>query len=177
MKKVLTLFILFFIIGVALEGSGKTASQGPSVQKSILLGQKVNPASAPTITPMAPISPPGMSTLIGPSYDPTGKPDPFLPTRVSIESRNKGKKVLPLEQFEVNDFELVGLITGSGANKAMVQDLTGKGYILQVGTSIGKMGGKVTRISEKEVFITEPFQDFLGRKRTRVITLKLPEAR
>ena len=100
-----------------------------------------------------------------------------MPTTVSIESGSKGKKILPLEQFEVNEFELVGIVTGSGINKAMVQDLTGKGYFIQVGTRIGKMGGKVIRISEKEVVIREPFQDFLGRKSSRIIALKLPQTR
>ena len=100
-----------------------------------------------------------------------------MPTTVSIETTSKGKKkVLPLEQFEVSDFELVGVVTGSGIKKAMVQDLTGKGYFIQVGTRIGKMGGKVIRITGKEVVIKEPFQDFLGRRSSRVITLKLPQA-
>ncbi len=99
-----------------------------------------------------------------------------MPTTVSIQATTKGKKVLPLEQFEVSDFELVGIVTGSGIKKAMVQDLTGKGYFIQVGTRIGKMGGKVTRITGKEVVIEEPFRDFLGRRSSRVITLKLPQA-
>ena len=74
-----------------------------------------------------------------------------------------------------SDFELVGVVTGSGIKKAMVQDLTGKGYFIQVGTRIGKMGGKVTRITAKEVVVEEPFQDFLGRRSSRVITLKIPQ--
>lgn len=101
-----------------------------------------------------------------------------MPTTVSSENLSKGKKkVLPLEQFEVNEFELVGVLTGSGINKAMVQDLTGKGYFIQVGTRIGKMGGKVIRITGKEVVIKEPFHDFLGRRSSRDITLKLPQTR
>jgi Tfp pilus assembly protein PilP len=175
MKKILTFFIMFFIIWVALGGRGKTSQEGPSLQKIIPMAQKGNPAPSQTIPPPAPISPPERSTQTDPPYNPTGKPDPFMPTTVSIETGSKGKKVLPLEQFEVNDFELVGVVTGSGINKAMVQDLTGKGYFIHVGTPIGKMGGKVIRISEKGVDIREPFQDFMGRKRSRVITLKLPK--
>jgi Tfp pilus assembly protein PilP len=177
MKKILTLFIMFFILGVVLGGPGNTAQKGPAIQKIIPIPQKENPRPLPTIPPPAVISPMERSTQTDPRYNPTGKPDPFMPTTVSIETGSKGKKVLPLEQFEVNDFELVGVVTGSGINKAMVQDLTGKGYFIQVGTPIGKMGGKVIRISGKEVVISEPFQDFLGRKSSRVITLKLPQTR
>jgi Tfp pilus assembly protein PilP len=175
MKKARTLFVLFFTGLVALEGLGTTAQEGPSIQKIIPTAQMKNPASVsiphqPTVPPL-----PKMPDPTTHYYNPTGKPDPFMPTTVSIETQSKGKKkVLPLEQFEVNEFELVGVVTGSGLRKAMVQDLTGKGYYIQVGTPIGKMGGKVIQISEKTVVIKEPFYDFLGRRSSRVITLKLP---
>jgi Tfp pilus assembly protein PilP len=175
MKKVLTQFFVFFVLLLALEGLGITVQEGPPIQKIIPVAQKGNPAPAPTLPPPASLSPPEMSVQIAPPYNPTGKPDPFRPTTVSIETPKKGKKLLPLEQFEVNDFELVGIVTGSGIHRAMVQDLTGKGYFIQVGTRIGKMGGKVIRISEKEVVIREPSQDFLGRKSSRVLTLKIPQ--
>jgi Tfp pilus assembly protein PilP len=176
MKKARTLFVLFFTGLVALEGLGITAQEGPSIQKIIPTAQKKNPASMsilpqPTVPPL-----PKMSDPTTPFYNPTGKPDPFMPTTVSTETKSKGKKkVLPLEQFEVNEFELVGVVTGSGIRQAMVQDLTGKGYYLQVGTPIGKMGGKVIQISEKTVVIKEPFYDFLGRRSSRDITLKFPQ--
>jgi Tfp pilus assembly protein PilP len=175
MKKVLTQFFVFFVLFLALEGLGKTVQKEPTIQKIIPVAQKGNPGSGPTLPPPVPISPPEMSVQTAHPYNPTGKPDPFMPTTLSIETSQKGKKVLPLEQFEVNDFELVGIVTGSGIHRAMVQDLTGKGYFIQVGTRIGKVGGKVIRISGKEVVIREPFQDFLGRRNSRVLTLRIPQ--
>jgi Tfp pilus assembly protein PilP len=175
MKKELTLFL----ITIALVGCGKTAQEGPSIQKIIPITRKSNPAP-PTIQPQSPVRYPLeiSSPTAPPSYNPTGKPDPFMPTTVSLETKTEGKKrVLPLEQFEVSDFELVGVVTGSGIKKAMVQDLTGKGFFVQVGTRIGKMGGKVIQITPREVTIKEPFQDFLGRRNSRLITLKLPQAK
>jgi len=132
-----------------------------------------------TTTPRQPIPFPTekseQTTL--PPYDPTGKPDPFQPTTVALEAKGKGKnKILPLERFEVTEFDLVGVISGPEIKKAMVQDLTGKGFFIQVGTRIGKRKGKVIQISDKEVIIEEPFKDFLGRKSFRKITLKLPQS-
>ncbi len=176
MKKELILFVIYFSVLVALGVCGKTAQEGPSTQKIIPLARKVNSGAIPGAAPIVCTCPGGDVGTNVPPYNPTGKPDPFMPTTVSIETTSKGKKVLPLEQFEVSDFELVGIVTGSGIKKAMVQDLTGKGYFIQVGTRIGKMGGKVIRITGKEVVIKEPFQDFLGRRSSRVITLKLPQA-
>jgi type IV pilus assembly protein PilP len=83
---------------------------------------------------------------------------------------------MPLEQFEISDYELVGIVAGSKIRKAMLQDISGKGYLVQVGTIIGKRGGKIVRIAEREVIIEEPFQDFFGKKIIRQISLKLPKA-
>ena len=82
-----------------------------------------------------------------------------------------------MEQFEVSDFELVGIVSGSGIKKAMVQDPTGKGFLVQIGTHIGKGGGKISRVADKEIIIEEPYRDFLGRKSFRKISLKIPQSR
>jgi Tfp pilus assembly protein PilP len=169
--------ILIIIALVAVWGCNKPAQEVSSAQKTIPLAQKKTSAPSQTIHQPPPLSPTEKTEQKDPPYyDPTGKPDPFQPTRMVIEAKMKGKKkVMPLEQFEVSDFELVGLVTGSGVKKAMVQDLTGKGFFIQVGTHIGKQGGKVIRITEKEVVIQEPYEDFLGRKSSRMITLKFPQ--
>jgi type IV pilus assembly protein PilP len=173
MKKELILFILFFSFSPTVGICGQTARQGPSPQTIIPTARKIDSATLPA-KPQTPDLSPSEVSAQTPHYNPTGKPDPFMPTTVINETK---KNVLPLEQFEVNEFELVGVVIGSGIKKAMVQDLTGRGYFIQVGTRIGKMGGKVIRISEKEVVVKEPFQDFLGRTSSRVITLKLPLTR
>jgi type IV pilus assembly protein PilP len=176
MKKVTLILIMFFIGLAALEGLGETAQMNPAIPPTIPMVQKAGPPPAPSSPPLAAPVPSGPATQSPPIYNPTGKPDPFMPTRVTIETAGMGKKkVLPLEQFEVGDFELVGVFTGNGTKKAVVQDLTGKGFFIQVGTRIGKMGGTVIRISEKEVYIREPFRDFLGRISSKVIILKLPQ--
>ncbi len=176
MKKVLTLFFLLLMVLVAEEIFAKMPQGDFPIEKINPIARKNNPAPA-TILPPSTVTPfPERPVQTTPPYNPTGKPDPFMPTTVSIEKPGKGKrKVLPLEKFEVSEFELVGIVTGSGITKAMVQDLTGKGYYLQVGTRIGKMGGKVVRITGKEVFIKEPYYDFLGRRSSRVISMKLPQ--
>jgi Tfp pilus assembly protein PilP len=167
--------ILIIMALVAVWGCNKPALEVSPALKTIPMAQKGNPAPSQAIHQPPPLLPTAKAEQIE-SYNPTGKPDPFQPTRVALRIKEKGKKpALPLEQFEVNDYELVGLISGSGVKKAMVQDLTGKGFFIQVGTRIGKQGGKVIRITEKEVVIQEPYKDFLGRKSSRMITLKFPQ--
>jgi Tfp pilus assembly protein PilP len=183
MKKSAVLFVLGLL---ALGGCAEKAPEGTSVQKmspGIRPSQSVPPSSAPQPGPNLPPKekpavPAPVEKLEPPlaAYDPRGKPDPFLPAEATQESKGGKKiKVLPLEQFEVSEYELVGIVTGSGLRKAMIQDLSGKGYLVQVGTPLGKRGGKIIRIADREVVIEELFQDFLGRKSVRQVSLKLPQ--
>jgi len=167
-------WVLFIIVFLASGGCGEKAQEGPSPQKlpPIPRVEKALPQTTPTPSPIAvPSEKRGQTDQ---PYNPIGKPDPFQPTRVALEGK-EGGKVLPLERFEVNEFELVGVVTGSGIRKAMIQDMTGKGFLIQVGTRIGKRGGKVIQIRDKEVVIEEPYLDFLERKSFRKIILKISQ--
>jgi Tfp pilus assembly protein PilP len=179
---------VLFIFGLlALGGCGEKSPEGSSTQKVLPIARPGQPApsqSMPQPGPLAPMekpAPPAPMEKSGPpiaTYNPLGKPDPFLPAEILLETKGgKKTKGLPLEQFEISDFELVGIVTGSGTRKAMIQDLSGKGYLVQIGTPIGKRGGKIIRIANKEVVIEEPFQDFLGRKSFRKIPLRLTQPR
>jgi type IV pilus assembly protein PilP len=179
--------VLFGIsIGLlALVGCGEKSPEGSSTQKVLPIARPVQPAPQPSLPQPGPLAPKEKPPLPNPvekskgpisSYNAMGKPDPFLPAQASRDSHGEKKTpVLPLEQFEVSDFELVGVIIGSGLKKAMVQDPTNKGFLIQIGTPIGKRGGKVIQIADKEVIIEETFLDFMGRKSSRKISLKLPQ--
>ncbi|MGA3085411.1 MAG: pilus assembly protein PilP [Thermodesulfobacteriota bacterium] len=169
--------VLFLFVLLAIAGCSQKAQEGSSTKKILPVARKDNSVPSPTILQPSTLSLVEGSELTPPFYDPKGKPDPFQPTKVSLEAKDKGKgKVLPLEQFEVNEYELVSIVSGSGIKKAMVQDLTGKGFLIQVGTRIGKRNGKVIRITDRQVVVEEPFQDFLGRKSSRKILLSIPQS-
>ena len=55
----------------------------------------------------------------------------------------------------------------------MVEDATGKGYVLMPGTFIGINSGKVTEILKDRVIVEEKTKDFLGRVQTDMRELKL----
>jgi Tfp pilus assembly protein PilP len=177
--------VLFIISLLALGGCGEKTPEGSSAHKMLPIARPVQSAPPQSMPQPGPLPPkekpviPAPIEMAGPAtapYTPAGKPDPFLPAEILLDSRGRKKtKVLPLEQFEISDYELVGIVTGSGIKKAMIQDLSGKGYLVQIGTTIGKRGGKIIRIAEREVVIEEVFQDFLGRKSVRKVSLKLPQ--
>jgi type IV pilus assembly protein PilP len=160
-----------------LFGCGGTPSQKPAAQKPPP-PPAVKAVETKAVSPQGPALPP--ATLVekgGPLYNPLGKPDPFQPVSLESGPKKKGKpeKVMPLQRFELSEFELVGILSGSGAKKALVQDLSGKGYFIQVGTPIGKKGGKVVQIDDREVVVEESFKDYLNRVKTRRVSLKLPQ--
>jgi type IV pilus assembly protein PilP len=83
---------------------------------------------------------------------------------------------LPLQQFEVTEFELVGIVSGAGGNRALVQDASGRGYLIKVGTPIGKNQGRVVAIADRRILIEEKIKDFMGREKSRTVALKIPQA-
>ncbi|QOX78680.1 pilus assembly protein PilP [Trichlorobacter lovleyi] len=109
------------------------------------------------------------------------KKDPFKPhiavkAATSAElSRQKRelRPLLPLHSFDVSQFRLIGTVTDSKGNKAMVVDPAGKGYVLKVGMTIGKNEGKITRIESSGVDVVEQFHDENNKIRKETIRIPL----
>ncbi len=55
----------------------------------------------------------------------------------------------------------------------MVEDTAGLGYVIKIGTPIGRNDGTVKVIAPKEVVIEEIFLDFYGAKKYREVKLRL----
>jgi len=113
------------------------------------------------------------------AYIPEGKIDPFAPlfsekTETEEEPSNgEGKPGgvkrvkagprriprTPLEKLDLSQLKLVGIIRSEKGNKAIVQDASGKGYVLNKGTFIGNNSGFVTQITKNKVIIEEEEDD------------------
>ncbi len=108
-------------------------------------------------------------------YNPAGKRDPFV-TFLKVREKDTRPSVSglpPLQRYELGEFRLVGIIWGLKAPRALVEDSEGKGYTITLGTKIGRSGGVVIRISEKEIVVREEFRDYMGSKVKRDSSLKL----
>jgi len=109
-------------------------------------------------------------------YDPTGKPDPFRPFILEIKGPPPVIKPLqPLQRYEISQLKLVGIIWMPETPRAMLEDATGKGFIVSKGSLVGKNDGKVTEIFQDEVIITEKSTDILGETKIKDIKLRLHE--
>ncbi|MCP4622504.1 MAG: hypothetical protein GY850_03120 [bacterium] len=116
-----------------------------------------------------------------PQYDPKGKIDPFeplvreMPASVRKKKNIKRQPRTPLERVALSQLKLTAIILASSGNRAMVEETSGKGYVVKKGTYIGINGGKISNINKEIVFVEERFEDFSGKIQTRKRELKLPK--
>lgn len=149
----------------ALKDAGKAKLQE-------VLGSK-EPAKAETDSLAMPAKKPEQPER--PRYSSAGKRDPFRPLSLKPKASQRARENLsPLERYEIGQLRLVAIIWDLKEPKAMVEDATGLGYILKIGTTIGPNEGKVKAIKPAEVVIEEGFTDFYGAKKIQEISMKLP---
>jgi len=128
-------------------------------------------------------APPAATGLTGipAKYDPTGKIDPFQPLfqdKPVLAKKSQHKKrqpQTPLERIDISQLKLVGIILASSGNRALVEESTGKGYVIKKGTYIGTNSGQVVKIQKEAVIVEEEFEDVSGKIATRQREIKLPK--
>jgi len=115
-----------------------------------------------------------------PSLDFSKMRDPFKPLAVATPTAKtvvtKSRKIgnLPIHSFDVSQFKVIGIITGLKENRAMIVDPNGKPYVIKVGMTVGLNEGRVTRITNTAIEISEQFTDDSGKSRKQLIKLNLP---
>ena len=94
-----------------------------------------------------------------------------------MKKKRRKKRVprTPLERIDLAQLKLVGIILAASGNRAMVEEASGKGYVIKKGTYIGTNAGKVVKIHKEIVTVEEEFEDVFGKVKTRKRELKLPK--
>ncbi|WP_161626875.1 pilus assembly protein PilP [Desulfospira joergensenii] len=117
-------------------------------------------------------------------YSSKGKIDPFTPLVREKEAsppqangalpEEEPKRVLtPLEKMELSQLKLVAVILMENKKIAMVEEATGKGYEVGIGTYMGKDSGQVTQINQSSIIIKEIVKDYKGNRKERFQEMKL----
>jgi Tfp pilus assembly protein PilP len=122
-----------------------------------------------------------LTTDTGWKYDPTGKPDPFkafiLASAATEEIPNVVRRQLtPLQKMPLSEIQagLKAIIWGQLGNKALVEDATGKGYVVQEGTYVGQHDGIVKKIYQDRIIVEEYRRDpAKGKLEPTEVVLKL----
>jgi len=109
------------------------------------------------------------------SYDPTGRRDPFRSyewehmKREFADSQRSG----PLEQYDLSQLALVGVVWDVGRARALVRDPSGMSYVIATGARMGKNEGLVTRIDDNVVVVRERYVDLYGNESSQDVELRI----
>jgi type IV pilus assembly protein PilP len=104
-------------------------------------------------------------------YQIDDRPDPFAPFVTGPAQTNpvvpdeiieENEVLTGMQLFEPGQLTLVALMMTGGETVAMVQDFTGRGYMIEEGMKIGRRG-VITRITENEVLIEETSRTRSGK--------------
>jgi type IV pilus assembly protein PilP len=101
-----------------------------------------------------------------------GRRDPFRSFIEDQKQRLAKTERGPLEQFDLSQLTVVAVVWGTGRPRALVEDPSGRGYVVQVGTPIGKNDGTVTSIGDNAVTVRETYVDYLGAQTTKDIEMR-----
>ena len=107
------------------------------------------------------------------AYDSTNKRDPFRSFVLEEAQRRANHERGPLEQFDLSQLSLVAVVWGTDRPRALVTDPSGRGYVVQEGTPIGKNEGQVVRISDNTVLVRETYVDYLGAATSKEIEMRV----
>jgi Tfp pilus assembly protein PilP len=83
----------------------------------------------------------------------------------------------PRERFSVEQFKMVGAITGTGRVRAILQDPEGRTHLVYEKMRIGPRKGVILEIRSNVVRVRERVPDALGKDETIDTDLKLMSAR
>jgi type IV pilus assembly protein PilP len=158
--------------------------KAPPDQPSTIPGLKTPPGTAPAVLNQAATDKKATTGEKSPEpYNPQGKIDPFEPLykdEPEIPAAKQSKRVkrvprTPLERIDLGQLKLVGVIMAPSGNRALVQEASGKGYIIKEGTYIGLNSGRVVQIGKDRVVVEEEYEDIVGKISTRKKEITLPK--
>jgi type IV pilus assembly protein PilP len=130
---------------------------------------KAAPAAQPgsTAPAFSPVSDAGFT------YDPTGLRDPFRSFEWERDKLAESEVRGPLEEFDVSQLSVVGVVWNVGNARALIQDPSGQGFIVSEGARVGKNDGRIIKIDDSVVIVKETYVDLMGQQSTKDIELRI----
>lgn len=106
-------------------------------------------------------------------YNPVGKRDPFKQYVGELIKEDLISTRAPLENFELEELLLTGIVWGISAPRALIRAPDGYSYIAKTNSRVGRNRGRVSRITRRLVFVEEEYRDPTGKLVVRESTFKM----
>jgi len=90
------------------------------------------------------------------------KPEPDVTAEAKAELNRRVPRT-PLEKIDLAQLKLTGVLRAENKTRALVQEVSGKGYIVDEGTYIGNKGGQVSKILKDRIMVSEKALDVFGK--------------
>jgi Tfp pilus assembly protein PilP len=171
------LALALLVVGCGNEKTGVAAADYEKQRAEIIARRQaakgapvqVAKRDAPTAAPGR-----GLGSNLGDSqYDSTGRRDPFrsfvLDRLKELAEHTKG----PLEQFDVGQLTLHGVVWETNRPRALVADPSGQVYVVREGDHIGTNQGSVMRIDDNLMLVKETYVDHMGELTTKETEMRV----
>ena len=110
------------------------------------------------------------------AYDPVGRRDPFRSFVLDRLHEAEGVAKGPLEEYDLAQLEVAGLVWKAEKRRALVIDPSGQGYVVEEGDRIGKNNGRVLEIGDSSMRVREEYVDFHGEATTKEIDMRIRQS-
>lgn len=176
--------LLFVLVGCPKNEKGKGPTRSEYKEKREQALQRVKsgalakrPKAANEKAPVAAteIAAQGAGTVDADfAYKAAQKRDPFRSFILTAKATSR-QAGTPLETFDLFQLELVAVIWGENGQqrRALVLDPSGRPYVVEEGTAIGKNLGKVISIDDNVIWVEETYIDPLGNRTLKTIEMRL----
>lgn len=156
-----------FLAVVSFIAVGSGCSKEPAAPQQVVKKPAPKPDAKPPAAPVTEAAAKKPEPVV--LYDSRGKRDPFL-SFIKVEDRRKSlastAMVPPLQRYELGELKFVGVLWTKKGARGLVEDAEGKGYTVMEGMRVGRSGGVVLRITDKEILVRE---EFIGNRGEKIV--------
>jgi type IV pilus assembly protein PilP len=160
------------------QSTGPTASDYQKKRAELIAQRQLDPGAG-IAAPQKP-SNEGVDGLgaieAGYAYDPMGKRDPFRSFVLDRLSEESDEAKGPLEQFDLAQIQLLGVVWKTDRPRALVSDPSGQSYVVRTGDPIGKNEGEIVAIDDNSMRVVETYVDYVGSKTTKEIEVRVRQS-
>lgn len=169
MRSIHAITIAALTLTAPLAGCGEEEEAAPKAAAA--KGDEV-PKDEPTADATAP-----SADVLAYTYNAVNRRDPFKTyfDELSQNEQTDQTNLTELQKVDLDKLRLVAVVVGTATPMAMVEDTTGRGHTVKIGTLIGKRLGQVKHIRRGEIVVQEEFRDFTGKRIPQLKELKLEE--